>query len=259
MSEYDDPNPTRRTVLQKAAAIGGVAGLSGIAATGTAAAGVGRGRVAHYPLNNIRPNGTVPDASPNGYHGTNNGGRIQRGAGNVGNALSLNGNSFLHYHDDLSSDFGTAVSIAAWVRPNVSGEWRAIAALDDSTSGGNSPPALLRSTNRGEWEFFLDTSQGTTVSPRVKGGVVAVDTWSHVCGTYDGSTAKVYVDGSEVVSEPVSGTLDDPVDGLFVGAWQKQNGSMIHHWKGLLDEVRIYNWALRKRDISALATMGGNP
>lgn len=88
----DNPFTTsRRNVLRKGALITGLSVVGNAATARRAAAGIGEGRVLHYPMNNIRPDGTVKDASPENNHGVNNGATVVRGSGQVGNAFEFDG------------------------------------------------------------------------------------------------------------------------------------------------------------------------
>ena len=70
--------------------------------------------------------------------------------------------------------------------------------------------------------------------------VVTQNTWHHIAGVYDGSTAKLYVDGVEVASTPASGNIGySPANDLWIGKYQDDNESA--HFDGMIDEVRIWN------------------
>lgn len=105
------------------------------------------------------------------------------------------------------------------------------------------------SFNTGSWE---DVVMGTTL--------IRNDVWYHVAGTWDGSTAKVYVNGKLENSVPKTGTIL-PTTGrgsLSIGAqifgdWYLPYGEPFN---GLIDEVEIYNKALSANEIRALYLSG---
>src|SRR5690606_11762249 len=80
------------------------------------------------------------------------------------------------------------------------------------------------------------------------GGAWTVGEWKHVCLTYDGSTAKVYVNGTEEASQVLAWNL--VIDDFFIGK-QVNNGA--EYWNGLIDDVRLYNRALTAAEVAALA------
>ena len=72
--------------------------------------------------------------------------------------------------------------------------------------------------------------------------------WHHIVGVYDGESMFLYVDGSLSVSAAASGTIDSNKDPLSIGAdlWPYSK------WKGLVDDVRIYNRALSSDEVCDL-------
>ncbi|MEO9482732.1 MAG: LamG-like jellyroll fold domain-containing protein [Ekhidna sp.] len=81
------------------------------------------------------------------------------------------------------------------------------------------------------------------------------DTWYHIAATYDGTTMRLYLDGVEVATNGALGANDviytgDNLD-LKIGAMEGTGSSTNNH-RGLLDEVRIWNYVRSGAQISAL-------
>jgi hypothetical protein len=72
-----------------------------------------------------------------------------------------------------------------------------------------------------------------------------VDVWSDVALTYDGAVLRLYVNGSEVSSHATNGMIQSPGDPLWIGG----NRPYGEHFDGLIDEVRVYDRALRASEI----------
>ena len=77
-----------------------------------------------------------------------------------------------------------------------------------------------------------------------------INEWNHIVGTYDGSTAKIYVNGVEdasqsVVITPVT-TAQNAVFGRFYPNFND------YYFGGLIDQVRIYNEGLSATDVTDL-------
>ncbi len=72
--------------------------------------------------------------------------------------------------------------------------------------------------------------------------------WHLVTGTYDGSTATLYVDGAMAASDTFAapGNTTYP---LYIGRYYADNGS---GWNGAIDEVHLYNRAVTSAEVSAL-------
>jgi len=73
--------------------------------------------------------------------------------------------------------------------------------------------------------------------------------WHHVAGTYDGSTITLYVDGVKRVSNSASGPLQTSSTSLYIGN-KPLSSYPGDRFKGIIDEVRIYNRALSNQEIN---------
>jgi len=71
-----------------------------------------------------------------------------------------------------------------------------------------------------------------------------VDVWHHICLTYDGTTARLYVDGVEVAAE--AKTWDLVLSRAHIG---RQVNDAAEFWDGTVDDVRIYNKTLTEEEI----------
>jgi hypothetical protein len=68
-----------------------------------------------------------------------------------------------------------------------------------------------------------------------------------VAGTYDGSTLRLFVNGVQVASTPVSGPIGSSSGPVRIGG----NNLWGEFFQGRIDEVRIYNRALTPAEIQA--------
>jgi hypothetical protein len=84
-----------------------------------------------------------------------------------------------------------------------------------------------------------DYTEITSPSP------LPVGEWTHVTATYNGSVHKLYIDGAEVNSIPMSGSLGTTASPLDLGS----SAGTSWQYNGLLDEVRIYNRALSAAEV----------
>ena len=82
--------------------------------------------------------------------------------------------------------------------------------------------------------------------------------WYHLAYTGDGSTARLYVDGAEVDSEPLAltttNTWNQP---LNLGRYFTGTSTAGGHLDGRMDDVRVYNRKLTQAEITHLATSRG--
>jgi trimeric autotransporter adhesin len=110
------------------------------------------------------------------------------------------------------------------------------------------------SPNTGNWWFAL--WPGTF--NRVKyGSTPLINTWYHLCGTYDGTYMRFYVNGTEQTAggSPLASSLSysNQNTGLTIGYnTQSGDGSPTATWNGVIDEVRYYGFVLSQAEVTAL-------
>jgi hypothetical protein len=78
--------------------------------------------------------------------------------------------------------------------------------------------------------------------------IVADGLWHHTVVTYDGSTLRIYLDNTEVVS--ASRSLNTTNNGTFLIG--DRVGQSTHNLDGLIDDVRVYDRALRIEEVETL-------
>lgn len=79
--------------------------------------------------------------------------------------------------------------------------------------------------------------------------------WTHVAGTYDGTTIALLVNGVQVASAPGNGLpIRDAIDVLRIGKGSDV-ATPIEVWNGELDEVRIWPFARSAEDIQKTMNM----
>ena len=182
---------------------------------------------------------TVPDASGNGNTGTISNATWST-AGNYGDALLFNGtNAMVTVNNSASLDLTTAMTLEAWVDPSaVSSAWRDVVYKGSdnywlsATSTQSSMPAAGATV--GSSDVF---TAGTAA--------LAVNTWTFLAETFNGSTLALYVNGTQVSSLAQTGNILTSTDPLSIG------GDSIYgqFFQGLIDEVRVYNVALTAAQI----------
>ena len=187
--------------------------------------------------------GTVAaDSSPAGNGGTLSG-PTRSTAGRYGGALSFDGsNDMVTVADSSSLDLATGMTLEAWVRPSVtSGEWRTVVIKEQ-------PAALVYALYSGEGNARPSVHAFTSREYDTRGSsTLALNTWSHLAATYDGATLRVYVNGAQVSSRALTGAMRVSSGALRIGG----NAIWGEYFKGLIDEVRIYNRALTAAEIGA--------
>lgn len=161
-------------------------------------------------------------------------------------SLSYNGSGEHTDCGNHSSLDVTNLSVEVWIKAST-GTFAYSNVIDKSHDGTSNEGWALEFDASGEKLNFYYMNGSTT-------GVVTTstslddDTWHHVAATYDGSIARIYVDGTkEDSSTTVTGNLASTTGNLYFASW-KGTGRW---FPGQIDEVRIWDNALTSAMITA--------
>jgi glucose/arabinose dehydrogenase len=198
------------------------------------------GLVAAYNFNDGSGN-TLIDRTGHGLNGTLTG-PTWTAAGRNGGALSFDGvNDSVRVNDHNDLDLRTGMTVEAWVRPTALGNgWRTVVFKEQP---GHMTYALYAGTDTGR-----PTGQAYVGGERDARGPsgIPLNTWTHLATSYDGSTVRLYVNGSEVRALGANGSMAVSTGPLKLGG----NAIFGSEWfAGAMDDVRIYNRALTPAEI----------
>ena len=174
----------------------------------------------------------------------------------MGQALSFDGVDDYVEIASVSSIMPATLTVEAWIQPGKTGARQSIVSKWD---GWVDASYSLELTADNKFLFYLHS--GTQTQSITGTTTVSVGTWYHVAGTYDGSKASLYVNrsceaGPTTLAAPMT-TSNVP---LRIGASAAGSPSYPIHspFKGLVDEVRIWNAALSSGQLdSAIYDFGG--
>jgi hypothetical protein len=116
---------------------------------------------------------------------------------------------------------------------------------------------VLRAGGSGQLNFTiagLDPSSNPTswINVTSPTGAMALNTWYHVAGIYDGDTLRAFINGIQVAATPFTGSIVPPTAyPITIGRLSDQAQTPSRYWFGNIDEVRIWNRALSKSEILA--------
>jgi hypothetical protein len=182
----------------------------------------------------------VTDGSGRGNHGTISG-AVRTTSGKFGSALTFDGvNDWVTVPDSASLDPSTRATLEAWLFPTaLGGSWRT-AVLKEQP--GQLVYALYANNDLARPSGHLFTtgdlfSNGTAQLP--------LNAWSHLAMSWDGTTQRLYVNGTQVASRAVGGTLVNSMGALRFGG----NGVWSEWFAGRLDEIRVYDRALTQAEL----------
>lgn len=209
------------------------------------------------------------DASGQGNKGTCTGTGCPTlgGDGKFATAASFDGvDDQISIPSSASLNVTTAVTVEAWIYPKAMPNTTEGAGIISKGNDGNNDARyeLLLLSNSdfvpNAQNAFFRLSNHTTTDPYkntqypfVYGGNMPLNAWSHVVGTYDGSVISLYVNGVQVASQPMTGgPIKVDNNPLMIGVRQLQSGDMgKSHFKGMIDEVAVYNRALTSGEVQS--------
>jgi hypothetical protein len=162
--------------------------------------------------------------------------------GVIGGALEFDGDGdYVDVGAAPDLDIVGRITVAAWVKVNAfDTDWQAIVTKGDT--------AWRLSSGMGNNMHFACTGMW----PEWVHGSVDVNDgqWHHVAGVYDGDELRLYVDGALDASAPTAGPINVNEYPVYIGENAEHPG---REWNGLIDDVRIYDYALSESEVAALA------
>jgi hypothetical protein len=198
------------------------------------------GLVAAYNFN-AGSGTTLADVSGNANNGTIANGTWST-AGHAGGALSFNGtSSAVTIPDSASLTLSAGMTLEAWVNASALGTtWRTAVMKEQ-------PPADLTVALYANTDTTRPSGHVFTSAESILKGTAAlsVNTWTHLATTYDGTTLRLYVNGTQVATKATTGSISTVSGNVKIGG----NAIWGEWFQGLIDDVRIYNRGLSAAEV----------
>ena len=169
-------------------------------------------------------------------------------SGKIRGALQFDGaGDYVETPHRADLDLTTKITLGAWIRVGTFDKaWQAIVTKSDSAW------RLHRLPQRDSLAFHCSMNNGE-VSMADGATNVNDGQWRHVAGTYDGTKVCLYIDGRLDASVSASGPIATNTYPVMIGENAQSRG---REWKGLMDEVQIYDGALDAQQVLALVSGG---
>ena len=197
--------------------------------------------------------GTSSDTiGPN--HGTDGSAVAQGAPGVIGQAPDFQGQPGNNFNANITVPAGhtlnaatgavDAITLEAWVQPD-----------DIST---NTYSEVMRQQGP-QYKFISFQDHGTAIMFQLEGSYIKATglnpadfedgDWHHIAGTYDGTTQRLYVDGTEILSKDVALNLSTSAPPAFVIGNLNLGSSYSEAFDGRIDEVAVWDDALTADEI----------
>lgn len=176
------------------------------------------------------------------------------------NSLLFNGTSnYVSFSNDNNLEITDSITVEAWIYPTTF----AINVFDGtifckhSWTNVNEQGYVLRAGGSGQVSFNLagvDTL-GTILSwqdLQSPVNAIALNTWSHVAGTFDGDSMRLFINGVQVASQAMYGTIVPSTSfPQSIGKISDTGSGQTRYWTGRLDEIRVWHRALSAAELDS--------
>jgi tetratricopeptide (TPR) repeat protein len=204
--------------------------------------------VAWWRFDEIQDDNAV-DSSGHGLHGRLVGEASIVADRERGNVLQIDGDGFVDCGNSPDFDITGSITISSWIKARNSDKPFPIVAK------GLGAWTLHRRVLNPDWTMFgcvgLHTEDG--IDPRLPGITanpdIYDDRWHLVTGVYDGKKVHLYVDGRLTASKAAWGDIFKNDYPVYIGSNSEVAGPA---WNGLIDNVRIYSYALSPQEVKML-------
>ncbi|NHZ84580.1 MAG: choice-of-anchor C family protein [Planctomycetia bacterium] len=192
------------------------------------------GLVAYYPFN-----GDTKDYSGNGNHGTNNGAIFVSGVS--GKALEFDGNDYVKV---VGNVYSNDMSLELWIKPSViNNGWRGFAGSQGTCGPNCRPFDLWIMPNKSGLHWWISKSNNSQVhAGSIDNFFTETNSWYHIVFVKDGTKLTIYKNGN-AINLPSSPFTDIYKPNTF------NIGAIDNYFKGIIDEVKIYNYALNADEV----------
>lgn len=177
---------------------------------------------------------------------------VTQTTGKVGNAgqFTYANDEYLTITDAAQTGLNItgSISLAAWVN-STSRASQYHTFLSKGSVGGY----ILRINNNTKYVMYLKL--GGTLRAVESATSVTHGSWKFIVGTYDGTTMRIYIDGTEDNTATFSGAIGTTADSFAVGKDVTSGGANVR-MDGALDEVAVWSRALSPTEITELYNSG---
>ncbi len=193
-------------------------------------------------------NGNIVFDSANSNDGTLSG-TYTRTEGAKGNGIEFSGSGYINLGECFCDNVRDEITLSVWLKP-------------DSNGNGYQGIIMHGGPDTDTYALYINP-ETKTIGFKTNGTIYAWITadnadelwdggWHHLAAVYDGAEKKIYLDNNPIAVISATGAIDSGIEyNLLIGAG-RDNSQPELLYSGVMDEVRIYNYALSPDEIGEL-------
>jgi hypothetical protein len=206
----------------------------------------GRGLIGYWPMDEGTGSTAIDYSGSNGtgtWSGSQTGSSGYYSAGKLGPWAGTFDGSTDYVLNNQTVNI-PVVTVSAWIyASSYPGAKARIVGFTSGNNGVNYDKEILIDPN-GKIYFYVFTNTSLTTSAPTN--PIPINQWVYVVGTANGTTAIAYVNGAQVGSVAAGNTFASYTSpDILIGGYEASDG----YFKGLIDDVRVYNRALSAAEI----------
>jgi hypothetical protein len=200
--------------------------------------------VAYYPFD-----GNANDATGHGHDGTVNGALLTIDRfGSAASAYAFNGTTAsIVVPNDTGLNFQNSMTVNLWMKVTGFYAGREQYLISHGNWQNRWKLSLSPSTNRLRYTLRNTTGQVKDLDGETP---IMRDTTYNVTCVYSGSELEIYLNGQLDAFTSFSGLINPTVNALTIG--QSLPGENNYNFNGILDDIRLFNYALSLQEIASL-------
>jgi len=199
--------------------------------------------VAHWKFDQTDNRAEVRDCSVNALHGKLVGDARIVSDGDRGYVLSLDGQKdWVDCSNDIRFNTTDEITLCAWIKVATEKGWKSVITKGESSwKVVDMHPLQIGLRGVNDSPFVSTTLEATHPVNDGK--------WHQITAVYDGERMLLYVDGRFSSSKKARGSIAISTSRVLIGSNDQNPGC---DWHGLIDDVRVYSYALTRAEIRSL-------
>ena len=164
-----------------------------------------------------------------------------------GNGIQLTGKGYINLGNSYLARVKEEVTLSAWIKPTSDGNYQGII-----MHGGPNIDSFALYVKPNEKSIGFKTAGTTNQWTSTNASTLWDGKWHQLTATYDGNQKVIYIDGEKIFNIEATGTIESGEGYNCLIGKGRDNTEPDHNYCGLIDEVRIFNTAMKSSEVSDL-------